>query len=73
MFTNPNPSCDLDCRFSDIGPTTTTAMYFTPIYDKNGNNINADGNISNGTISCSTCGKQWSYTTKLGKTDFKQI
>ena len=73
MFTTPNPLCDLDCKFSEIGPTTTTAMYFAPVYDKHGNNINPDGNISSGSIICSTCGKQWIFTFQFGKTDFKEV
>lgn len=73
MFMNPIPSCDLECRFTEIGPITSTALYYTPIYDKYGNNINPDGNTSTGSIMCSTCGKQWTYTSRLGKTIFEEV
>ncbi len=41
-MTNPNPECPReDCRFS-YGGGTTTCVYYPPVYDKNGVNINPD-------------------------------
>lgn len=51
----------------------TTAMYFPPVYDKNGDNINPDGNITSGAIVCNTCKKQWHYSTQFDKTTFKEV
>lgn len=73
MFQNPNVSCDLNCRFSEIGPAQTTLAYYTPIYDKNGINVNPDGNTTSGSIGCSTCSKQWRYHTQFGKTTYTEI
>lgn len=69
MNPNPNPSCALDCRFQYSGGVTT-AMYWPPIYDKHGNNINPDGNITSGSVYCSVCKKEWTYSTQFGKTTF---
>jgi hypothetical protein len=51
----------------------TTAMYYPPTYDKHGNNLNPDGNITSGDVSCSVCGKKWYYSSRYGKTDFKEM
>lgn len=69
---NPNPTCEKDCRFS-YGLSMTTAMYFPPVYDKHGNNINPDGNITSGSVSCSVCNRQWSYSTQYDETQFKEM
>lgn len=69
---NPNPLCEKDCRFS-YGPTVTTVMYYAPIFDKHGNNLNPDGNTSSSEISCYFCKKSWYATTKYGKITFKLI
>ena len=69
---NPDPTCEKDCRFS-YGPTITTAMNFTPVFDKHGNNINPDGNITSGEISCRVCGRSWYSVTQYDKTTFKLV
>lgn len=69
---NPDSTCKKECRFS-YGPTVTTAMYFAPIYDKHGNNLNPDGNTSYYEVSCSVCSNSWYGTTKYGETTFKLI
>lgn len=51
----------------------TTSMYFTPIYDKNGNNVNPDGNITSGSFKCIVCKKQWYYSTQYDKTTYKEV
>ena len=69
---NPNPSCDKECRFMQDGPSTTTMAYYPPVYDKSGNNINPDRNITSGSIVCVVCNKKWSYATQLGETVYKE-
>lgn len=70
---NPNPQCQSeDCRFN-VGFSITTAMYFTPVYDKHGNNINPDGNITSGKVRCSTCNKAWAYSTQYDITSYKEV
>lgn len=70
---NPNPTCQSeDCRFN-YGVSMTTAMYYHPVYDKNGNNLNPDANITSGKVQCSMCNKTWYYSTQLGETVFKEI
>ena len=68
---NPNPTCDKDCRFQ-FDMTTTTCMYYAPVYDKHGNNINPDGNITSGEVSCSVCGKTWQYSKQYDTTVCKE-
>lgn len=69
---NPNPNCQSeDCRFS-FGMSITTAMYYHPVYDKHGNNINPDGNITSGSVKCSTCNKEWTYRTRYGETSYEE-
>lgn len=71
LFANPNPGCEGECRFQ-YGPSMTTAMYFPPTYDKHGNNLNPDGNITSAEVVCYTCGKKWFSRTKYGKTEFTE-
>ena len=49
------------------------SMYFPPVYDKHGNNVNPDGNITSGSITCNACKKQWFYRTQLGETTFEEV
>jgi hypothetical protein len=69
---NPNPKCEKECRFS-YGPTVTTAMYYSPVFDKHGNNLNPDGNTSFSEVSCYVCNQSWYASTQYGKTTFKLI
>lgn len=70
---NPNPKCQSeDCRFN-YGSGMTTDAYYSPVYDKYGNNLNPDGNTTSGYVACSTCDKRWDYSTQYGKTIFKEI
>ena len=69
---NPNPTCQNECRFQP-GMSMTTAMYFPPVYDKHGNNVNPDGNITSGIIACSVCNKQWSYSTQFDETTYREV
>lgn len=72
MMNNPNPNCEKECRFH-YGMSTTTAMYYEPVYDKHGNNLNPDGNITSGEMSCSVCGKKWGYRTRYDNTEFREL
>ncbi len=70
---NPNPNCEReDCRFC-VGVEMSTCVYYSPIYDKNGNNLNPDGNSTSGEISCSTCNKKWKYITRYNKTTYTEV
>lgn len=51
----------------------TTDMYYPPVYDKNGNNINPDGNITSGSVKCSTCNKEWRYSTRYDETAYTEV
>lgn len=74
FFTNPNLGCNQDCRFMELGPTTSTLAFYTPVYDKEGRNINPDsGNIVRGKTKCLTCQKMWYHETKNGWTKFEEI
>lgn len=72
MFNNPNPTCQNECVFK-MGMATTTAMNYDPIYDKNGNNLNPDGNITTSTVSCATCDRQWVSYTQYGQTKYREM
>lgn len=67
---NPDPKCEKECRFS-CGPSMTTAMYYPPVYDKHGNNINPDMNTTTATMWCYTCEREWLYISQGDKVEFK--
>lgn len=70
---NPNPNCPReDCRFA-FGAMSSTAMYFEPIYDKHGNNVNPDLNIRSGSVTCHTCGKKWTYSICGNETTVSEV
>ena len=64
--------CENECRIQFFGGSTTAA-YYPPIYDKHGNNINPDGNVTSGNCFCSVCQKKWSYATQFGETTFQEV
>ena len=72
MMPQETLTCDKECRIQ-FGHSMTTCMYYPPIYDKNGMNINPDANITSGDCRCTTCGKTWGYSTRLGETTYKEI
>ena len=72
MFRTLSANCDKECKFIP-GVSMTTAMYFTPIFDKNGVNINPDGNITSSTVSCVTCHKKWKTSTQYGETTHEEV
>lgn len=71
MRGNPNPTCDKECRFT-FGQEFTTAAYYPPVYDKNGNIVSSDGNTITGYSECLTCDKKWKYTSRYGATKFEE-
>ena len=66
---NPNPTCEGECRFVH-GTSMTTCMYYPPVYDKHGNNINPDMNSTSGSIDCNTCKTHWTYISSNGMTTY---
>lgn len=57
------PDCNReDCRVSQ-GPTMTTCIGWSPVYDKYGKILNKDPNKSTTQMSCLTCGKTWAQIT----------
>jgi hypothetical protein len=74
FFTNPNVGCNKDCQFMEIGPTSSTLAYYTPVYDKNGRNISPpSGNIVRGKTKCLTCQKTWEHETASGVTKSTEV
>lgn len=72
-MTNPNPECPReDCKIT-ILDSMRTCMYFQPIYDKNGVNINPDANITTFKVNCLSCGKMWAGKSRLGETTYEEI
>jgi len=66
---NFNPATDCpreDCHIHET-PGGTTCVYYPPVYDKYGNNINPDGNISTYHMHCYTCDKKWVISYQYGK------
>lgn len=72
MMISPNPTCEKECRFVN-GPMFTTSMYFPPVYDKHGNNVNPDGNSSSGKVKCVICNRQWMMNEQYGQTTYEEI
>jgi len=51
----------------------STTVYYEPMYDKHGNNLNPDMNKSNTPIECGICDRRWSATTQGGKTTYEEL
>lgn len=69
----PNPNCPRnDCRYA-VGIEMTTSAYYPPVYNKHGQNINPDGNVTSGEMACSSCNKKWTYKTQYGNTTYKEL
>lgn len=69
------PDCDTPerCEFSPTGPAFTTDMYYPPRYNRAGENLNPDGNVTSQEWSCSACEKRWIASTRLGEVEFTEI
>lgn len=63
------PVCASDdaskCQFSP-GVSTRTDMYFSPSYDREGNNLNPDGNHLTETLTCTACNVSWYRSSRPG-------
>ena len=68
----PDKECGGDCRFV-VKTEMTTCMYFQPIYDKNGDNINPDGNTTSGEMVCPVCNRKWFYKKQYGEYSYEEI
>jgi len=59
------PHKDCKIRLIPIGPTLRTLVYYPPIYDEEGRNVNPDRNITTQGYQCLTCGckflVRWGY------------
>ena len=64
--------CKKDCRIT-FGTASVTAAYYTPIYDKNGVNVNPDMNETSQIAHCNMCDKTWGVKTKGGNTTFTML
>lgn len=72
MILDLNPDCDKPCRFTTSN-MYTTAAYFEPIYDKTGQNLNPDGNVSTFNVTCTACGKSWKASMQYDKVTFGEV
>lgn len=55
------------------GGQMSTCMYFQPVYDKHGNNINPDRNTTSGEMFCSVCKRKWRYVKRLGEYSYEEV
>jgi len=46
------------CRIRMTGPTVSTCVYYPPVYDGFGRNLNPDGNTTTQAMRCDTCGQE---------------
>lgn len=47
------------CRISPNGGSRSTFVYYPPVWDGHGNNLNPDRNVTSWPMKCSTCGREW--------------
>jgi len=62
IYTGAIPQCPR-CEKPTVrtqGMMTSTAMYYPPVYDENGNNTNPDRNSTNTSYTCKGCHKEFS-------------
>lgn len=48
-----------DCLITENGPSMTTCVYYPPVYNKQGVNVNPDMNVTRHQRRCLSCGKTW--------------
>jgi len=58
------PACDRldECRFQATTPMSSTLLYFPPIYNREGENLNPDGNKVTQAFRCTVCRKEFVET-----------
>lgn len=66
IFKQLSEGCDKECRFTS-GVSSVTDLYYPPVYDKDGVNINPDSNTTSTQYHCGVCGKTWSVKTTRGE------
>lgn len=65
-FVDGGPLCGRDdCMVREMGGSQT-AMYFPPIYNAQGANINPDNNTKTLNKKCLSCGRAWTETIQNG-------
>ena len=66
-FIDGGPGCARDdCMITENGPSSTTAAYYPPVFDKMGENVNPNINITNHPRRCLSCGKSWTEEWQNG-------
>ncbi len=60
-----------ECRFRETSGMST-AMYYPPIYDARGVNLNPDMNSTSFSVSCSVCGRAWLAVLRGGITTYTE-
>jgi len=66
MSFTPAKDCSReDCRIEQ-SPGSSTLMYYPPVYDKYGVNINPDRNITTYHMFCRVCNNTWIDSYQLG-------
>jgi transposase-like protein len=53
------PDCMRDDCMITVQSQQTTAVYYPPVYDKSGTNVNAGKNKTIQEVRCLSCGKNW--------------
>lgn len=71
-YMNPNPTCKKDCRFHSSA-YISDAVYYSPVFDKHGNNLNPDRNVTTYQINCSVCNKKWEASSQYGETTYVEF
>ena len=54
------------CRLA-VGPTDSTLIGYTPVYDRYGKRTNRDPNTHRCNIRCEACGTAWRVTERDGE------
>ena len=61
-----------DCRLTESAGYTT-CMYFQPVYDRHGNNLNPDRNVTKSELWCSVCNKRWAVSRCAGDISYTEM
>jgi len=59
----PDPDCNRQCRYTR-GITSTTMVCDPPLYDREGNKINSDRNVTSYEMHCIACDRRWRLTSR---------
>jgi ssDNA-binding Zn-finger/Zn-ribbon topoisomerase 1 len=61
------PKCKKPTKITEISAALTTLVYYPPIYDENGININPDANKTTRNYRCLECGIDFVEITRNGQ------